>query len=161
MRNLIIITLIILVTSTSAVAGVKYLLEVNTVGVINIPNITKVIDIKVDINEREGVRTINLGSIYIPTGNIQVKSKLVSYEGNFTLLLSGELILKSDNVTYRILMPCLLNIGESCYRILMLIPGYDSPLKIAEGEYEVTLILKWLASGYGVFNLKLYLEWSG
>jgi len=118
MRNLIIITLIILVTSTSAVAGVKYLLEVNTVGVINIPNITKVIDIKVDINEREGVKTINLGSINIPTGNIQVKSKLVSYEGNFTLLLSGELILKSDNVTYRILMPCLLNIGESCYRIL-------------------------------------------
>jgi len=161
MRNLIIITLIILVTSTSAVAGVKYLLEVNTVGVINIPNITKVIDIKVDINEREGVKTINLGSINIPTGNIQVKSKLVSYEGNFTLLLSGELILKSDNVTYRILMPCLLNIGESCYRILMLIPGYDSPLKIDEGEYEVTLILKWLASGYGVFNLKLYLEWSG
>jgi len=43
----------------------------------------------------------------------------------------------------------------------MLIPGYDSPLKIDEGEYEVTLILKWLASGYGVFNLKLYLEWSG
>jgi len=160
MKNLIVITLIILITSTSVVVGVRYLLEVNTVGIINVSNTVKVVDIKLDINEREGIKTIDLGSIKIPSGNIQVRSKLVSYEGNFSILLNGELILKSDNMTYRILMPCLLSIEESCYRVMMLIPGYDSPLKIDEGLYEVVLTLRWLANGYGIFNLKLYLEWS-
>ncbi|MCC6022654.1 MAG: hypothetical protein LM560_06040 [Desulfurococcaceae archaeon] len=160
MKNLIMLSLITLLISASVVIGVKYLLEVNTVGIINVPNMTKVVDIKVDINEYEGEKTFYLGSIKIPSGNIQVRSKLINYEGNFTILLNGELTLKSNNITYRILMPCLLSIGESCYRIMMLIPGYDLPLKIDEGVYEATLELRWLASGYGVFNLKLYLEWS-
>jgi hypothetical protein len=160
MKNLIMLSLITLLISASVAIGVKYLLEVNTVGIINVPNMTKVIDIKVDINEYEGEKTFYLGSLKIPSGNIQVRAKLINYEGNFTILLNGELTLKSNNITYRILMPCLLSIGESCYRIMMLIPGYDLPLKIDEGVYEATLELRWLASGYGVFNLKLYLEWS-
>jgi len=91
------LSLITLLLSASVVIGVKYLLEVNTVGIINVPNMTKVVDIKVDINEYEGEKTFYLESIKIPSGNIQVRSKLINYEGNFTILLNGELTLKSNN----------------------------------------------------------------
>jgi hypothetical protein len=97
MKNLIILSLITLLISASVIIGVKYLLEVNTVGIVNVPNMTKVVDIKVDINEYEGGRTFYLGSLKIPSGNIQVRSKLINYEGNLTILLNGELTLKSKH----------------------------------------------------------------
>jgi len=68
--------------------------------------------------------------------------------------------MKKITETIKWITPYLLSIGESCCRVMMLVPGYDSPLKIDEGLYEVVLTLRWLANGYGVFNLKLYLEWS-
>lgn len=158
---------IILVVAVIATASLmtmalqlKYIFEVNVRGTVNVKSNVTVIDVDIDIDDRRGEKIVNLGNVYIPRGNTIVKADLISYEGNFTLLLSGVLQLDSTMHSYRIAMPCLVAIGEPCYRILMVIPGYDVPLTTEEGVYNVTFIMQWHASGTGRFHLKLLLEHS-
>lgn len=139
---------------------VRNLMEVNLKGVIDVKPSTKIIDVEFNVDSEEGERSVSLGSLYIPSGNVVVRGKLTSYEGNFTLILSGELLLRSGTHSYKILMPCLASIGGHCYRIMMLIPGYDAPLTVTEGDYNATLTLRWSAGGVGKFSLKLVLEFS-
>lgn len=158
------ITLVVIVIATASLATIalhlRYILEVNVRGTVDVKSNATVIDVNIDIDDRRGEKIINLGNVYIPRGNTIVKADLVSYEGNFTLLLNGELQLDSAIYSYRIAMPCLVAIGEPCYRILMVIPGYDTPLTIEEGVYNTTFIMRWDASGTGSFHLKLLLEYS-
>lgn len=37
----------------------------------------------------------------------------------------------------------------------MIIPGYDRPMKVEPGTYNVTMILSWRASGRGEFDLTI------
>lgn len=137
---------------------VRSLLEVNLDGVVSVKPSVRVVDVELNVDSRMGEKLINLGSVYIPAGSVIVRSELVSYEGNFTLILGGELLLESNERSYRILMPCLASVGGYCYRIMMLIPGYDTPLTISEGFYNSTLLVRWSAEGVGRFRLKLILE---
>ncbi|MEM1748758.1 MAG: hypothetical protein QXT83_03990 [Sulfolobales archaeon] len=139
---------------------VRNLLEVNLNGVVSVGPSIRVVDVELNVSSRMGEKLVSLGRIYIPTGNVIVRSKLVGYEGNFTLILNGELFLESSNYSHRILMPCLVSIGDYCYRIMMLIPGYDVPLNISEGFYNSTLFIRWSAEGVGRFHLKLLLEFT-
>ncbi|MEM0454125.1 MAG: hypothetical protein QXO98_05675 [Sulfolobales archaeon] len=158
--HLILIALIVVGALIPAALYVRSLLEVNLKGVVDVkPNI-KVVDVEFSIDDGVGEKLIDLGNIHIPAGNVIIRSRLVSYEGNFTLILSGELMLESNTSSYRVLMPCLANIGDHCYRIMMLIPGYDAPLPISEGDYNATLTIRWSAEGVGRFHLKLVLEFS-
>ncbi|MEM1983532.1 MAG: hypothetical protein QXZ63_07750 [Sulfolobales archaeon] len=158
--HLILIALIVVGALIPAALYVRSLLEVNLKGVVDVkPNI-KVVDVEFSIDDGVGEKLIDLGNIHIPAGNVIIRSKLVSYEGNFTLILSGELMLESNTSSYRVLMPCLANIGDNCYRIMMLIPGYDAPLPVSEGDYNAALTIRWSAEGVGRFHLKLVLEFS-
>lgn len=76
---------------------------------------------------------------------------------NATLLVSGTLALKGvqrvrtpegggSELEYRVNMPCLLSVGEPCIRVMVLIPGYDAPMRIEAGEYQLELTLLWHAS---------------
>lgn len=67
---------------------------------------------------------------------------------NLFLIISGDLILKSDNNEYVIHMPCLYQTRE-CVRIMAIMPGYDVPIKIEPGTYNVSLKISWTARGSG------------
>lgn len=75
--------------------------------------------------------------------------------GDMKIAVNGKAILRSAGRSYTINMPCLLVKNMPCYRIQMLIPGYDAPLRIMPGNYSVTLILTWRAEGRGEFNIEL------
>ena len=74
-------------------------------------------------------------------------------DGGPEIIVSGKIELRGEDKTYTINMPCLYHIGE-CIRILVLIPGYDQPLKIDPGEYSVTLTISWQAKGSGETTVK-------
>lgn len=112
-------------------------------------------DIYLNITSEMGSAAFHLGVVKVPAGDIQVKGYVEEYRGDLKLLLSGLLELKSENTSYKINMPCLVSIGEPCYRVAMVIPGFDAPLTIREGEYNVTLTLSWYATGQGVFRLRI------
>ncbi|MCS7111406.1 MAG: hypothetical protein N3D82_05030 [Ignisphaera sp.] len=155
---LLLVTVVVL---AAAALYVRSILEIDVKGSVDVKPSTTVVDVKLDIYSREGEEVITLGTINIPTrGSVIARSKLVNYEGNITLVISGELQLDSHSRQYRIVMPCLASIGEPCYRIAVIIPGYDEPLDIEEGAYNATLVLRWIASGLGKFHLKLYLGYS-
>lgn len=118
-------------------------------------------NIELIVERERGEKIVKLGGLRIPCGNMQVKSYVIDYEGNLTIVIGGELTLESERFRYRIPMPCLASIGELCYRILMLIPGYDTPLKVEEGIYNITLILSWSAKGSGRLRLRMVPQLSG
>ncbi len=169
MRRVAVYAIIVLVVATSAYAAselLRSLLTVDVSGVVEVPNAGLStsglsIDVKLNITVEEGEEIFDLGLINLPSGPILVKRELVSSEGNLTLVLSGVLSLESEDVEYTIPMPCLLSLGEPCYRVLVLIPGYDTPLEVVEGRYRAVLRLQWVARGTGRFHLRLVLTYLG
>ncbi|MCX8209207.1 MAG: hypothetical protein N3G79_06170 [Sulfolobales archaeon] len=134
------------------------ILEVRIRGVVEVPSALKVVEIKIAINRESGSEEVHLGEIKIPRGEVVARVKLVSREGEFSTVISGLLVLRSGNRSYEIPMPCAISIGEPCYRIMVLIPGYDTPMPVEEDTYEAILKLEWVARGSGRFDARLYLE---
>ena len=151
------ILLVTLVTS-ALVAGLilTKILDVRIAGYVNVPGPTVIErEIHLNISSETGSATFKLGTVKLPAGEFQVKGYLEEYRGDLKLLLSGSLVLKSENAVYEISMPCLASIDEPCYRVAMIIPGYDAPLLMKEGNYDIALTLNWHASGQGAFRLKI------
>lgn len=134
------------------------LLEVGIEGVVDVPPRLKAVDIKLVIDREKGTASFDLGEVAVPKGSILAKAVLVSHEGEFGASVSGVLTLESGERVYRIAMPCAIAIGEPCYRVMVLIPGYDTPLPVEEGAYRATLNLSWVARGWGRFYARLYIE---
>jgi len=66
------------------------------------------------------------------------------------VMVSGEAVLTGGGVDYTVQMPCLFTLGEPCFRVETIIPGYDQPMEVQPGEYLATLRFKWVnASGKG------------
>jgi hypothetical protein len=107
----------------------------------------------------ESELTLELGTLRCDTA-CWVRFKPVisaSVPDNATLLVSGTLVLRGtqkvrtpeeggSELEYRVNMPCLLSAGAPCIRVMVLIPGYDAPMRIEAGEYQVELTLGWHAS---------------
>jgi len=168
-RRLAVYTVVVVLLATvsiyATVETLRNLLNVNVSGVVNVPStgldVGLSFNVELNITVEEGEEVFNLGLVEIPPGPIIVRRELVSSEGDFTLVLSGELSLESGSQRYAIPMPCLLSLGEPCYRVLVLIPGYDAPLEVSGGKYNATLRLRWLARGTGSFYLRLTLTYLG
>jgi len=107
----------------------------------------------------EGEMTLELGALRCDTPCwVRFKPLITaSVRGNATLLVSGTLVLKGVQrvrtpeeggsvLEYRVNMPCLLSAGEPCFRVTVLIPGYDAPMRIEAGDYQAELTLRWHAS---------------
>lgn len=117
------------------------------------------------VRESEGSKIFeNVAKLVVKNNTrIMVKASgtpgsMASYNiSNLSLIISGEMILKSGEKQYAIQMPCLYSIGE-CYRILILIPGYDAPMDIEPGEYSVSLRINWTAQGDGEARVSLELQ---
>jgi len=105
----------------------------------------------------EGEVTLDLGTLRCDAPCwVRFKPRIsASARGNITV--SGVLVLRGTprvrapeagggELEYRVSMPCLLSVGEPCFRVMVLIPGYDAPMRIEAGEYRVELTLHWRAS---------------
>lgn|GEM_PF-4324619 len=79
---------------------------------------------------------------------------LVKAEGE----VLGDLKIAVNPVIYigdtRIPMPCAFFNTKTCVRVMVLIPGYDVPLKIAKGKYPVSVEVNWIKEA-GSETLKL------
>ncbi|MEM4455463.1 MAG: hypothetical protein QXT28_12165 [Thermofilaceae archaeon] len=106
--------------------------------------------ISLPVSPGEGDAEVALGTLTLNSScYLRFKPVLsAQIEGNASLIVSGSLLLKKveEGIEYRISMPCLLSVGEGCARILVLIPGYDAPMLVKPGAYEVTLMLSWSTS---------------
>jgi len=74
-----------------------------------------------------------------------------------SVIIAGRLSLEGGGRSYSIAMPCLYTNTE-CARILVLIPGYDAPMPIEKGEYNVSLELSWTAEGAGEIPVELSIQ---
>jgi len=152
--------------SAVVLASVMYLDQIGVidiVGTVNVPgeSVTvspHVIEFELPVNTSSG--EITYGNLGVLRTNkeleVLLKPAVKEVEGNLTISLSGEVLLVSDEKTYTIKMPCLMTVNTSCFRAAVLIPGYDEPLRIQPGEYNITLRLAWSAAeGQGVFKLQI------
>ncbi|MCD6084049.1 MAG: hypothetical protein J7J20_00750 [Desulfurococcales archaeon] len=152
--------------SAVVLASVMYLDQIGVidiVGTVNVPgeSVTvslHVIEFELPVNTSSG--EITYGNLGVLRTNkeleVLLKPAVKEVEGNLTISLSGEVLLVSDEKTYTIKMPCLMTVNTSCFRAAVLIPGYDEPLRIQPGEYNITLRLAWSATeGQGVFKLQI------
>jgi len=109
--------------------------------------------VKISINTSLGHREVTSRSIIeVPhTSCIVFRPILVDYYNVDRIVVEGYAILKSlsSNVSYRVYMPCAVIVNTSCFRVQIIIPGYDYPLRIRRGVYEVTYHLSWTANGEG------------
>lgn len=163
MRKYLVILLITVAISISVSAlYIKNLIDINIRGVVDV-NKTSFLNIDLDliIDSKSGSKIFDLGFVKIPkNGSIQIKSELLEYSGDLKLVLNGLIEFKSSNRSYRISMPCIASVNQPCYRVLMVIPGYDIPMNIENGVYNVSLILEWSAEGSGKFYLKIFAIYS-
>lgn len=151
------ITLLLVISIVVLGLHVVNVFNINVKGTVNViaPSVMEH-DIELNITAEKGSKTFDLGVVEIPgNGTIQIKAQLLEYSGDLRLLLSGVIEMKSESKSYKINMPCLVNINEPCYRIMVVTPGYDEPMPIEKGRYNVTLILEWVAGGTGNFCLKI------
>ncbi len=125
---------------------------------VNVPTSPETIRITLDINTSKGSKTYKDIARIVASQDTEIVFKLLDAktEGDFSVAISGQAVLKGENKSYTIDMPCLYVVNTTCYRIQMLIPGYDQPLHLPKGEYNVTLTLNWTnAEGKGVLVLEL------
>lgn len=149
----LILALAIIVAASSVTT---LMLSVGLRVVVNVPS--RAFDINLVVDKESGVVLYDLGRVEIPNGSVIVEVALLEREGNFSIVVNGVLTLKSENRVYTINMPCAIVIGAPCFRIMMLIPGWDEPMPIEGGVYDVSLKLMWeRASGEGKFHAKLHL----
>ncbi len=115
------------------------------------------IDIALNVNSFRGEKMYNnVWLLKVPHDScILFKPVLVSVGGIDNIVVNGYMLLTSvnDSVSYKILMPCMVSRNATCFRIMVLIPGYDAPLKIRRGVYKISLYLSWNASGRGRVRL--------
>jgi len=142
------------------------------VGVIDIVG---TISIRSNVEMVPSTANIDLGMIGSPSGSksfsniaklyIRNSSKIIAKIGsqsiqapsNLSIILSAILRLEGANRSYEILMPCLYS-NTQCIRILVLIPGYNAPLDIDRGEYNVSLEISWMVEGSGDASIKMSLQ---
>ncbi len=114
------------------------------------------------ISEGQGSRSFDNIAKLIVRNSSKIIAKASPTQGyassgeNISLIINGEITL-SNNKNYVIQMPCLYSIG-GCYRILVLIPGYDAPMDIDPGEYTVSLKISWTAQGSGKVDVNLSIQ---
>ncbi|MEM1526295.1 MAG: hypothetical protein QW775_06280 [Ignisphaera sp.] len=159
---LLVILLVLSIVATTTGLYLAHLFDINIWGNVNVEEPTIIeSDIELNIDREVGSKIYELGVVNIPKNiSMQIKGELRDYKGDIKLVLNGILELKSKEKIYRINMPCLININEPCYRVAMIIPGYDAPLTVVSARYNVTLTLSWKASGKGSFYLKLVGSYS-
>ena len=166
MKISLIVVLVILV-SAAIVGGIiasRYLAVFNIRGVVNVGERGyALIDAVLNISSDRGTKVLRNVAVVDIENETSILFRILDREvvGNVKLCLGGKAILESGSRRYVISMPCLLVKGMPCYRVQMVIPGYDAPLRVEPGRYNVSLVLSWRAVGRGSFRFTLAIEKVG
>ena len=140
-----------------AIIAHEYIINIH--GVVNVPRgYEKPFTLTLNISKPAGSKLFpNAATIRVGRGFcLRIVTKDFKYSGNLRLVLNGIAILRNvKGRTYTINLPCLVALNDLCYRVQMLIPGYDTPIPVEPGDYTVSLQISWKASGKGEFDLKL------
>ena len=73
------------------------------------------------------------------------------------IIMGIKVILDSGSRRYEISAPCIFS-NTQCLRINQVIQGYDVPLIVEKGIYDISLIISWSVEGKGDFKIQLNLE---
>jgi len=146
-------------TALTLLFGVLYIIPTIIFGERNVYTEPSDITIEIkDVKEGRGEKYLeNLGRLIIRS-NTSIKLEftfppaVTRFEG---LALNLEVYLESETKNYVIMAPCIWASIE-CNRILVLIPGFDFPLSIEEGIYNISVKMMWNAEGEGdiIFTIK-------
>ena len=122
MGKVSLLVLILLLLTGALAVTVEYLVIIGIEGVVNVGEPKEII-IKLDIDTPTGLKKFeNIATISVEPEAIRFRVVEEYVDGNVSIVLNGLAILRSENTTYRIPLPCLLAHGEGCVRVLMLIP---------------------------------------
>lgn len=153
-RNIILAIIVIITLSIGVYAVSRYYAAFNMHE--NVKDSYHIIDLSLNISQ-EGSKTFqNITTVEIGDDtSIQFRVLHSEAVGDLKIIVGGRAILESSGKRYVIDVPCMLVKDMPCYRIQMLIPGYDRPLKVEPGTYSVTIAISWRAEGRGFINVKL------
>ena len=111
--------------------------------------------VNIGIREGKGSKTYKGLAVIESDGNtcVTLKPVLFSLRGDAVFTLSGKAYLipvrgEANSTTtkpcteYSISMPCIAS-TTPCYRVQVVIPGYDQPLRLESGRYNLSLELSW------------------
>ncbi|WP_440059472.1 hypothetical protein ACSU1N_06705 [Thermogladius sp. 4427co] len=161
LHRIILVAIGIALAGFIAFASITNIFVVNIRGVVNVPRQIFEKSIEIEINASSGSRTIDLGTVTIPgDGYFKIEAQGSILDKGFRIVVNGVLRLEpvykplTGNSSINISMPCLLVVNTTCYRVMVIIPGYDTPLRIPGGEYRASLDIAWgEAEGTGSFQL--------
>jgi hypothetical protein len=104
-----------------------------------------VIYVNIPITDYKGeIQINNVGKFFLKE-DARVKFEVVDVRvpDGVKISLNGMLILNGNII---INMPCMVSKGIECYRIMIIIPGYDEPIILKRGVYEVSIRVSWTSS---------------
>jgi len=95
-----------------------------------------------------GEEVLSLGSInFSESYNVVFRPEVQLLSGNARFILSATLELEGSARSYKVDLPCIAASGMECFRVMMLIPGFDAPMLIEKGVYSARLRVSWQSSG--------------
>ena len=173
-RVYVIILIVGIVLAVIAVSGVADALAKIVGDVVGSILITGIFSAKANVEMVPSTINIDLGRIssggdreYSSIAKLIVRNEtsiiaraavdIPSRSGSIEVIGGAKLILKGNNKTYVINMLCAISTSE-CIRPMVIIPGYDVPMKIEAGEYTIDLELSWQLRGSGETAIKIKID---
>ncbi|MEM1666578.1 MAG: hypothetical protein QXW12_04475 [Nitrososphaerota archaeon] len=117
-----------------------------------------ILNVELDVRDEKGTKDFGEIAIIDVGKPDMLKFKLADWgvEGLKSISLNIRADLVSKNANYSINMPCILFFNASCARIMVIIPGYDVPLRREPGRYSLRLKAYWAeAEGSGSIRLSI------
>ncbi len=155
-RSALGMALALIAAAATGGAAAHYLLNVDIGVNVSVPQPSAQLTLNVNSSKgsEEFVNVTNL-ELRQPT-KVLIKVKQLEVKGDVNISLSGVAVMRSLNGAYNVPMPCMLNLGVTCFRAMYVIPGWDSPITLPPGKYAVSLKISWReASGKGTIKLRL------
>ncbi|QOJ79057.1 hypothetical protein IG193_00905 [Infirmifilum lucidum] len=109
-------------------------------------------EVKIHVTRGNGSTTVRLGPVSFSRPTEVAFRVLVKADPDVAFRLSGALLLEGQK-KYSVLMPCMAAHGFPCYRVQVVIPGYDQPVLVMPGTYNASLDVAWESSGDATLTL--------
>ncbi|MHB9302130.1 hypothetical protein [Thermofilum pendens] len=109
-----------------------------------------------------GELEVSLGTLVVGApSKVVFRPTLESVAPPYANLSVGGVVELRGTRSYSVAAPCFYVRGEQCYRVMVIIPGYDAPMDVEPGRYEVSMRLGWKSSADVDAVLVLGVEYRG
>jgi len=93
------------------------------------PSRVAVLSVEIPVEKPSGGVEYPRVAVSIERGRIRLYASCRS-SGLERVMVDGEAVLTGGGADYTIRMPCLFTLGEPCFRVETIIPGYDQPMEV-------------------------------